>query len=206
MACSAPVQSPHTLCPLCYKELVWLPRESPDQLMYETEYPYGTTYSVFAYDGVLQELIQRLKFRDQSDIALLMQKWLAQHDWLIAPVDAILPIPLAMNRMRKRHYNQALLLAKPLAKTYDKPLLIETIIRKNNSVQSILKKQARKLNMAGAFHVKKPDTIQGKNLLLIDDVITTGATVIEAAKTLIAAGAHRVDVMSLAKTRYEQKQ
>lgn len=125
---------------------------------------------------------------------------LYQYDWIV-------PIPLHPARLRERGYNQAQLLAQLLACQYDTKLSVNNLTRvRNTESQSILSQKERWTNIQHAFRIKQPFTFKDKNILLVDDLLTTGATASEAAGTLKAAGAKRVDVLTLAVTGSEDHQ
>ena len=110
-----------------------------------------------------------------------------------------MPVPLHPIRLKDRGFNQALELAKPIARHFNIPLDIKSCKRiKATATQSTLDKKVRKKNMRGAFELVRP--LDCKYLVLIDDVVTTGTTVNELAKTLKANGVQRVDVWAIART------
>ncbi len=115
--------------------------------------------------------------------------------------DLIIPIPLHWVRVLKRGYNQALILARPLSGKLGIPIAPGALIRtRNTEPQAGLSAAKRKENLKNSFRVKSAKRIKGKNILLIDDVITTGTTINEAAKTLRKAGAEKVCALALART------
>lgn len=104
-----------------------------------------------------------------------------------------LPVPLFSKKEKDRGYNQSALLAKALAKRYSLPVLENCLLRiKKTKTQTNLKKEGRLANVAGAFVIKNPELISGKKIFLVDDVFTTGSTMVECAKTLKIAGARQV--------------
>lgn len=111
-----------------------------------------------------------------------------------------IPIPINKTRFRERGYNQSELLAKPLGKLFGFPVSIKTLIKiKRTKKQGTSKsKEERLQNIAGSFAVKNNTHIVGKNVILVDDVATTGSTLSEARKTLLAAGAKRVMAWTVA--------
>ncbi len=112
--------------------------------------------------------------------------------------DRVIAIPLHVRRLRSREFNQSLLLAKGIARYFNRPLLIDTLLRTKETLPQVgLTRKDRKKNVHHAFHVVKPDTVGGQRLLLIDDVYTTGATLREGAIALIKSGAKEVVVTTL---------
>ncbi len=118
-----------------------------------------------------------------------------------AAFDYILPVPLHIKRLREREFNQALLLAKYIARYYKRPVMTYNLCRRYyQQAQAQLKQKQRMINLKGAFEIQYPHKLQRKSVLLIDDVYTTGATVRECAKVLLRSGAERVEVLTLART------
>ncbi len=150
------------------------------------------------YEGVLRELCIALKFHGERSVAEVLSAYLVQQVFdrgFAARVDAVIPLPLHALRQWTRGYNQADLLAAPLARAIGKPLWREALKRKRGTQkQSELSAAQRKSNVEGAFEVRPRalKALEGKTLLLVDDVMTTGATLREAALTLKRAGAKAV--------------
>ena len=114
--------------------------------------------------------------------------------------DYILPIPLHRTKEREREFNQAYILAQPLAAKFKKKLLLRNIYRTRFTLsQSELASHQRKENIRGAFGITNRETIKGKNILIVDDVFTTGATVNECAALLKKNGAGITEVLTLAR-------
>ena len=159
--------------------------------------------SAFVYDDFSKKLILDFKFHDRTDLASLLAKMLyvAGEDIFRSGVDIIIPVPLHYTRLIWRKYNQSSLLATELSKL--------TGISSNNFILRKARRTkpqvecngaARLSNLRGAFVVKNPSLIQGKRILLIDDVLTTGATLRECALALKRAGAKSVDALTVSRT------
>jgi ComF family protein len=115
-------------------------------------------------------------------------------------VDVMVPVPLHIRRLRQRGFNQALLMVRELNKRMGIPYEERALAKiKDTPVQIALKKRERRKNLKGAFQVRDQETIQGKSIVLVDDVYTTGATVNECSRTLLAAGAKQVTVLTVAR-------
>lgn len=113
--------------------------------------------------------------------------------------DFIVPVPLHRSRMREREFNQAQLLGEQVAKEFDKEILTDALVRiRPTKTQTELALGDRYKNVQGSFTVRDARLVKDKNLLLIDDVLTTGATSSEAARTLKDSGARIIFVMTLA--------
>jgi ComF family protein len=163
---------------------------------------YDRARAVGRFDGVMREMVHDLKFRDRHDARVLFGRWLAEAGAeLLADADVILPVPLTRGRLLSRRFNQSAILAREVAritgKRYEPSLLLRT---RRTLPQVGLSRQQRKENVAGAFAVGPGPqaNLSGANIVLIDDVITTGATVGACARVLRRAGAARIDVLALA--------
>lgn len=164
--------------------------------------PFERARAVARYDGLMRDLIHDFKFRDTHDARRLFGRWLCQAaPELVASADIIIPVPLARSRLLARRFNQAQILATEVARMSGKTLLPLALRRTRATAHQIgLTRRERERNVAGAFAVSPGaiSQIAGKSLLLIDDVMTTGATLSAATKALKKAGAARVDVLTLA--------
>ena len=157
------------------------------------------------YDEASRDLILKLKHADRTDLAVLFARWLARAGAdLIAEADAVVPAPLHRWRLLRRRYNQAAEIARPLAAATGLPLWPDALVRPRNTDSQAGKSSAgRRRNVAGAF-VAAPRwrrRIAGARLLLVDDVLTTGATAEGCARALKAAGAAQVDVLVIARVK-----
>ncbi len=164
---------------------------------------FDRAFSPCVYDGVLKELIHAFKYHQKDylgrTLAKLMINFTEEFNFPMDYMDAIIPIPLSASRMREREYNQAQILAAHIAKEHKKGLFTQTIQRqKNTRSQTELQDRQRAENVKGAFAIKDASSIKNKNILLIDDVLTSGATCSEAAGILKNAGANIVYVLTLA--------
>lgn len=114
--------------------------------------------------------------------------------------DLIMPVPLHRARLRWRGFNQAALLGEAIARRLERPLDAGSLVRvRETDPQTGKSMRERRQNIRDAFVIKRPARIANRRVLLVDDVMTTGATVDECARTLLAAGARRVDVLTLAR-------
>jgi competence protein ComFC len=158
--------------------------------------PFSKVIFYGIYDGVLAEAINQLKFHDVRRLSKPLGTLLL--DCELPVIDAILPVPLSVKGLRKRGFNQSLLMARVLSKNLQVPLYMNVLSKKKETLPQIgLSKQERLANLKNAFEVK--GDIKGLRLLLIDDVMTTGATVTECSKVLMKAGAQEVTVLTLAR-------
>ncbi len=156
--------------------------------------------SALKYNATSKKMILAFKFMDKTENAQIFAKWLkiAGEDIFNAGVDVLMPVPLHYRRLVKRRYNQSALLVLALSRSTNIPAEISSLVKiKATKPQSALSERARRKNIRDAFKVKCPEQIQGKRIALIDDVLTTGSTVRECAKILLAAGATSVDVLTV---------
>ncbi len=165
--------------------------------------PFARARAALYYEGPAQEAIHRLKYQRQMVFARPLKMWLAASPAgceLAAAADLLLPVPLHPQRLRQRGFNQSLLLAQAFP---GRPLVRNLLERhRQTSPQVDLDGQARRENIRDAFGVRDPGAVAGKKVLVIDDVFTTGATVSECARVLLAAGAARVEVLTVARVGY----
>ncbi len=174
---------------------------------------YSQTIFAFTYEGKAARLVQQFKFRE--DLALchflaerVSDQVLAQSNNLERP-DALIPIPLHLERLKQRGFNQSLELAKYIGKQLDIAVYKDSLIRKRATPQqSGLSRKARQRNIQGAFQLGQSGAVniaalKDKHIAIVDDVITTGATVREAAKVLNRSGPSKISVFAIAKTQQD---
>jgi ComF family protein len=165
--------------------------------------PFVSARSAVCFLGPAQELIHRLKYGKKTHLARPLGFLTAGP---LAPfaaetgVELIVPVPLHPRRLRERGFNQALLFAQILSKTFDVPLARNNLRRiRWTEPQINLSGDDRIKNVRGAFSVKNPERFKGKTILLVDDVYTTGSTAAECAKVLKLNGAGPVHVATVAR-------
>lgn len=165
---------------------------------------FEVVHTLFFYQAPMTNLILQLKFNHALTHARLFGEWLTkkiQHTWYLdQPLpDCIIPVPLHPKRLRERGFNQALEIARPIAKTLQLPLFSDTCQRiKYTEAQATLLSKRRKKNVRGAFHSETDFT--GQHIALVDDVMTTGYTIRELSRVLKKQGARRIDVWCCART------
>jgi ComF family protein len=164
--------------------------------------PFSRARAVAFYDGRILEAIHRLKYQRQLIYAKFLGQLLtgssAAH--LVAAADLVAPVPLHPRRLRRRGFNQALLLAHAFPEA---SLGREILVRRRPTLPQVkLSPQERLANVKGAFLVPDPEALAGKTVLLVDDVYTTGATVKECARALRRAGVGKVEVLTVARVGY----
>lgn len=139
---------------------------------------------VFEKGGKVQQLLHHIKYEKQKELALKLGKILSEelkNDTLINGTDVIVPVPLHSEKLKQRGYNQSEWFAKGLQEGLGKPLNATNLLRvKKSSTQTRKRKYERWENVQGVFELQTPSLFENKHILLVDDVITTGAT-LEAA-------------------------
>ena len=164
---------------------------------------FDRAFSPCVYDGVIKELIHQFKYKGKDYLGALLSKlmieFIKEYDLPMDYLDFIMPIPLHKTRLREREFNQAQILAKFICEEFNKQALNATLLRhRQTKTQTDLEAGERILNVKGSFSVTGLENLTGKNILLVDDVLTTGATSSEAALALKDAGANIVFVLTLA--------
>jgi ComF family protein len=163
--------------------------------------PFAASHAAFRYQDPIPTLVSGVKFHARFNLARLLGQCLtlalleqgAEHPGLI------LPVPLHLTRLRTRGYNQALEIAREVAAGLAIPLDVHSCIRAQaTSPQVGLDEHERRRNVRGAFSVVSPPA--ARHVAILDDVVTTGSTVAELARTLRQAGVERVDVWAVART------
>ena len=164
---------------------------------------YDRARAVAHFDGTMRKLVHGLKYSDRHDCVPLFGRWLAVAGGeILVGADMLVPVPLNRWRLIRRRFNQAALLARELGRRTGLPFEPDIVTRTRRTRSQVgLKPEERRKNVSGAFAVaaRQRPRIAGRNIVLVDDVITTGATVEALARTLKSAGAARVDVLALAR-------
>jgi ComF family protein len=166
---------------------------------------YDKAITIFRYNEIIKKIISQFKYRDATYIAKKLAKLLFNKSCSeLENIDFIVAVPLHKKRLRQRKFNQSLLLCRamlryaPQTKFYPDFLLRI----KNTKAQVELRKKPRQKNLKNAFDLNKKyrEIVKGKSFLLLDDVITTGATLHNCAKILKKSGAKKVTILTVAKT------
>ncbi len=219
LSCGELVERSGALCGPCWSDVVFLapphcaccglPFEfdmGPDALCgacTRARPAYERARAVMRYNDASKRLILGFKHGDRTEGAPAFGAWLARAGAaLIAEADLIVPVPLHRWRLLTRRYNQAALLAHALGRETGLPVVSDLLVRRRfTPPQGRLSLAARERNVAGAFAVKpaRAGYLDGRRVLLIDDVLTTGATVSACARTLRRGGVASVEVLVLAR-------
>ena len=210
--CGIKANTGFDLCAACYREIQPKPKESVCQRCalpispldivtricgncLQEEPPYTSVYRFAHYAPPLDRIILQLKFHQKLHFARLLGNLMArdiQQQEIELP-DVLMPVLLHSQRLKQRGFNQALEIARPIARSLGIPLDIQSCVRyKATMEQSGLPAKKRTTNIKGAFQVRSAKP--GKHIAIVDDVMTTGSTVSELSKVLKNSGAKRVDV------------
>jgi predicted amidophosphoribosyltransferase len=165
--------------------------------------PWDQGRAVFAYSGVGRRLVLGLKHGDRTDLVPSVARWMAQKTAKMALLDPIIvPIPLHWTRLLKRRYNQSALLAQAVGKVLGQPVCVDALLRpkKTESLDGHTR-DARFATLADAItaNPKRRDLILNRNVLLVDDVMTSGATLAAGSEALQSIGAKNVSIVTLAR-------
>jgi ComF family protein len=158
--------------------------------------------AIIAYDEKSRGPILALKHADRLELVPGFAQWLARTGKkLIEDTDLIVPVPLHRTRLWRRRYNQAAELARALGRRTGKAVAVRALVRSRatESQGEMVSARARRRNVLGAFQVPDPAPVRGRNVLVVDDVLTTGATADACARALKRAGAARVHILALAR-------
>ncbi len=218
LGCHKPLGAHDALCASCWRSIDFIRAPLCDRLGIPMPFDtggnivsaaaladppsYDRARAAAHFTGVVRDLVHKVKYADQHDSRRLIGRWLSSAgNELLADADLLVPVPLHRWRLFTRRFNQAALLANELARLRGLPCDPQALVRVKRTPQQVgLTRDQRQHNMSSAFKV--PDAarklIDGQNIVLIDDVITTGATVDACARALNAAGAARVDVLAVA--------
>lgn len=217
-ACRAPVAG-RGLCASCWSALQFITPPYCDRLGIPFAFDHGAqalsgealthppafhrARAAVRYDDIARQLVHDLKYGDRLDLAPMMAQWMTQAGApLLADADALVPVPLHWRRLWGRRFNQSAELARAIGAASGKTVLPAALRRKRATAQQVgLSRAERASNVQGAFMVSEADreALRGKRLVLVDDVLTTGATAEACARALTRAGAARVDVLTFAR-------
>ena len=191
------------VCPACRSELPWT-----ENLKRKADFTVGISAPLY-YEGTVRQAMLRYKFSGAPARGEVYGRLIAERlrKEERTGFDVVAWAPLSRKRLRSRGYDQARLLAEAAAKELE--LSAEPLLRKvrHTPPQSgITTPEARRANVSGAYEALSPQRTEGKRILLIDDIITTGATVSECARVLLLTGAESVYAAALAVTRTDKKQ
>lgn len=221
-ACQRRIGTPEALCPTCWAEVGFISVPRCDVLGIPLRYApagesgralvsaaavadppdYDRARAATVFGAVVKRLVHTFKYHDQHHARRLFSRWMvaAGRD-VLADADVLVPVPLHPWRLIARRFNQSAILATEIARETGLPIDAVSLVRvKRTPQQAQLSAIERRANMQGAFKVPKrlAGRVAGRRIVLVEDVITTGATVNACARALKSAGAARVDVLAIA--------
>lgn len=174
----------------------------------ELDFDFQKNESLGVFDGMMRELIHQFKFGGRRSLFRVFSELLLVHKAsYIREHDAIIPVPLSQARFRERGFNQSYMIGKTIAVSTNIPFLGNILLRRGRSKpqSSIKSLRERRENLTDRFFLRKKgkEMVRGKSILLIDDVLTTGATASACARVLYLGGAVRVNLLSMARALRE---
>jgi ComF family protein len=218
LACHAPVATDHALCIGCWSTVAFIEPPVCDRLGIPFPYEpgegvvsaaaiadppvWGRARAAVVFNEVSRRLVHALKYHDRHEAGFLMARMMARAGLeLLEAADAIVPVPLHRFRLWSRRYNQSMLLARHIGEICDRPVRPDFLSRaRSTPPQAGLDKPTRRRNVRNVFAVDdaiEPEVF-GRKIVLVDDVLTTGATAEAATDALLKAGAQSVDVLAFA--------
>jgi ComF family protein len=162
----------------------------------------AAAYLYFTKKGIVQSILHKIKYKGEQEVGLFMGSLYGYElaKTCFNEIDIIVPVPLHYHRFKERGYNQSELLAKGIAEVLKKPVNTHSLVRRiANPTQTRKHRYERWLNVNEVFEVKQPEIFEGKHILLVDDVITTGATLESCANVLLECENTKVSIVALAK-------
>ncbi|WOK06209.1 ComF family protein [Imperialibacter roseus] len=195
------------LCTACRYQLPIVDEAIRDSLLtnkfvYEPKISFVDAFLTFKKSGITQKLLHQLKYKGNRELGVMLGAWygnqLTEKPGFSA-FDIIVPVPLHKRKLRIRGYNQSMAIAEGLSVATQKPVDAELLVRsKFTSTQTKKQKVDRWQNVENIFGVTSPESVKGKKVLLVDDVLTTGSTLSSCASALISAGAEGIGICALA--------
>jgi ComF family protein len=187
--CDGETRRRTAFCSVCVTTLVRASNPDPERT------------AAFVYGGAIAQAVKRLKFDDRPDLAPLLLAGFAAHLPRLRTSTLVVPVPLHPSRLVERGYNQAALLARPLADLLEIRCAARALARPLATArQTELTREARGVNVRHAFVANEPERLAGEVVLLVDDVETTGATLAACRTALLSGGARAVHSLVVART------
>ena len=217
LACGAIVDLPQTLCAPCWRSITFFAQpwcvvcglpfphpEGKDAVCAECAREarsWDRARAVLRYDKNSRHLVLALKHGDRTHLAVAFGRWMHRVGGeMLSGADLLVPVPLHWTRLFQRRYNQAALLAQAISSAGGPPVAVDWLIRRRRTPpQGRLGHAARSRNVRAAFAMRRGHGIAGKRVVLVDDVMTTGATLEECARVLRRAGARSIAALTLAR-------
>jgi ComF family protein len=201
------LQSDHLLCLRCLSSLpstnFHMHPNNPIEKIFWGRIPIvsATSQYYFTKESMMQHLMHQFKYKGNKDVGIYLGKlmgWSMLESNRFSFIDALIPLPLHKSKEHKRGYNQATLLCEGISSIMNKPVLKNAIIRSEKTETQTKKSRIQRWqNMKGKFELANPSSIAGKHVLLVDDVVTTGATLEACGLEIIKAETVQLSVATL---------
>ncbi|NLH80790.1 MAG: ComF family protein [Phyllobacteriaceae bacterium] len=218
-ACRRPVERAHALCGPCWAALRPIERPYCERLGIPFGYDIGEgalsaeaiasppvfdrARAAVLFEGPARDLVHALKYADRTEVARLIGRMTARAGGeILADADLLVPMPLHRHRLWRRKFNQAALIADEVGRIAGVAVAVDALARiRPTRPQVGLGEHERVANVRGAFRVpaSRRSAVEGKKVVLVDDVLTTGASAAAATRALLRAGAARIDVLTFAR-------
>jgi len=201
-----------SLCSVCLRHLPrttyqFMPEDNQMAKLFWGQLPIERAAALMFYEphSEMAQLIYRLKYNERADIGEDLGRLMAQEmqfGRFFDGIDALVPVPLSRKRLRQRGYNQSEMLAQGISDITGIPVINGAVKRKHFvKSQTSLSRQERLENVDGIFYLKKPQLIENRHVLLIDDICTTGATLIACGEAMRVASNIRISILTLGFTK-----
>ena len=219
LACRMPAGASGGLCPKCWQNAGFIERPYCERLGTPFSYDSGgplispgafadppvfdRARAAMRFSDVARDLVHLLKYGDRLDLVQPFAKWMTRAgDEILREADTLVPVPLHWTRLFQRRFNQSAELARAISKQAKLAVIDDVLARVRATPPQVgLAREERAKNVHGAFSIEKTARlrVKGKRIVLVDDVLTTGATANACARALRRAGASRIDVLTLAR-------
>ena len=183
------------ICTVCRHELpitnYHLEKENPVEKVFygRVKLEYATALLLFQKKGMVQHLLHNLKYKGHEEIGVILGKWLGhelEKSNQFKDIDVVIPVPLHKSKLRKRGYNQVAKFAQELANSLNIDYIDNVLVKTTSTKTQVFKKRfARWDDSKAIFNIQNSKQIEGKHILLVDDIITTGATIESCVNTLL---------------------
>ena len=210
LACNDNLVEQEILCSHCLHELplanTHLDNENTLKKVFEPQIPLHNVTSLlyFYKKGITQALFHNLKYRNHPEISMYLGEWispyLAKGDFM-EHIDAVIPVPIHKSRKKERGYNQVEGFGKVIAQHFNKTYIDDVLVKKEASKTQVFKgRLARQEIKSNYFSLQNEEKIIGKHILLVDDIITTGATLVSCGRILLKANDVKLSIAAMAYT------